>query len=178
MAIKSRRYTYRKVFSTGGAKPGIDRFNGGWGGGMTGWGGHNAFFSCRSRPAHHILCSLMCKHNQRVKRSLNCYLSRLSWATSWENLFMPYANNKDADQPAHQRSLISVFVSRCLDSITPLNFKPLASLFSWAGWFESYLVASSGRQIFSWRGYHVSWSKVKLICCKDSFQGLNKKNWK
>ena len=25
------------------------------------------------------------------------------WATSWENLFLPYANNKDADQPAHLR---------------------------------------------------------------------------
>ena len=33
---------------------------------------------------------------------------------------MPYANNKDADQPAHPRSLISVFVVRCLDSIFPL----------------------------------------------------------
>ena len=31
---------------------------------------------------------------------------------------MPYANNKDADQPAHSRSLISVFVIRCLDSIS------------------------------------------------------------
>ena len=30
---------------------------------------------------------------------------------------MPYANNKDADQPAHPRSLISTFVVRCLDSI-------------------------------------------------------------
>ena len=26
---------------------------------------------------------------------------------------MPYANNKDADQPAHPRSLISTFVVRC-----------------------------------------------------------------
>ena len=26
------------------------------------------------------------------------------WATSWENLFMPYANNKGADQHAHPRS--------------------------------------------------------------------------
>ena len=34
--------------------------------------------------------------------------------------FMPYANNKGADQPAHPRSLISAFVFRCLDSITPL----------------------------------------------------------
>ena len=42
------------------------------------------------------------------------------WATSWENLFMSYANNKDAEQPAHPRSLISVFVVRCLDSIIPL----------------------------------------------------------
>ena len=31
-------------------------------------------------------------------------------ATSWENLFMPYANNKGADQPAHPRSLISAFI--------------------------------------------------------------------
>ena len=30
---------------------------------------------------------------------------------------MPYANNKGADQPAHPRSLISIFVVRCLDSI-------------------------------------------------------------
>ena len=30
---------------------------------------------------------------------------------------MPYANNKGADQPAHPRSLISVFVVRSLDSI-------------------------------------------------------------
>ena len=30
--------------------------------------------------------------------------------------FMLYANNKDADQPAHPHSLISVFIVRCLDS--------------------------------------------------------------
>ena len=29
---------------------------------------------------------------------------------------MLYANNKDADQPAHQRSLISVFIVRWLDN--------------------------------------------------------------
>ena len=33
---------------------------------------------------------------------------------------MPYANNKGADQPAHVRRLISLFVVRCLDSIMPL----------------------------------------------------------
>ena len=28
------------------------------------------------------------------------------WATSWENLFLPCANSKGADQPVHLRSLI------------------------------------------------------------------------
>ena len=40
--------------------------------------------------------------------------------TSWENLFLSYANNKGADQPAHPRSLISTCVFRCLDSIISL----------------------------------------------------------
>ena len=49
-------------------------------------------------------------------------------AMSWENLFMPYANNKGADQPAHPRSLISTFVVRCLDSIIPLVSIPEISI--------------------------------------------------
>ena len=61
--------------------------------------------------------------------------------------FMPYANNKGADQPARMRSLIRAFVVCCLYSIIPIlakskKFKTLASLCSWAGWFESYLVAN------------------------------------
>ena len=32
-----------------------------------------------------------------------------------------YANNKGADQPAHLRSLLSIFIDRCLDSIIYLN---------------------------------------------------------
>ena len=72
------------------------------------------------------------------------------WATWRENLFLPYANNKGADQPAHDpRSLISTFIVRCLDSIIPQgyvseisNFKPLPSTCSWAGRFESTLVAN------------------------------------
>ena len=36
---------------------------------------------------------------------------------------MPYANNKGTDQPAHPRSLISVFVVRCLDSIISLDVR-------------------------------------------------------
>ena len=59
----------------------------------------------------------------------NVYLMKLTsdryscifiWAMSWENLFMPYANNKGADQPVHPHSLISAFVVRCLDSRIPL----------------------------------------------------------
>ena len=33
---------------------------------------------------------------------------------------MPYANNKGADQSDYPRSLIIIFVIRCLDSIIPL----------------------------------------------------------
>ena len=37
-----------------------------------------------------------------------------------KNLFLPYANDKGADQPAHPHSLISTFVVRCLDRIIRL----------------------------------------------------------
>ena len=41
-----------------------------------------------------------------------------------------YANNKGADQPVHQRGLISVFVVRCLDSIIPLlSISKISSLY-------------------------------------------------
>ena len=44
----------------------------------------------------------------------------LIWAMLWENLFMSYANNKVADQPAYTHSLINTFVVHCLDSIISL----------------------------------------------------------
>ena len=57
-------------------------------------------------------------------------LAFLIWATSWENLLMPYANIKGADQPAHPRSLISAFVVCCLDSIIPLvSVSEMSSLY-------------------------------------------------
>ena len=46
------------------------------------------------------------------------------WATSWQNLFMLYVSNKDADQPVHPHSLISAFVVRCLDSILSILLNP------------------------------------------------------
>ena len=44
----------------------------------------------------------------------------IKWAMSWENLLLPYANNKAGDQPAHLRSLISDFVVHYLDSVISL----------------------------------------------------------
>ena len=46
-------------------------------------------------------------------------LSIIIWATSWENLFMTYANNKGADQPAHPQSDQRLYFP-CLDSIIPI----------------------------------------------------------
>ena len=63
--------------------------------------------------------------------------SHYIWATSWENLFLQFVNNKGADQPAHPRGLISTFVVRCLDSIIPLL--PISEI---SGRFESTLVAN------------------------------------
>ena len=51
------------------------------------------------------------------------------WATPCENLFLPYANNKGADQPAHPRCLSSAFVFRCLDrTISLVSISEIPSL--------------------------------------------------
>ena len=43
---------------------------------------------------------------------------------------MPYANSKDADQPAHPCNLIGAFVVHCLDSIIPLvSISKISSLY-------------------------------------------------
>ena len=61
--------------------------------------------------------------------------------------FMLYANKKDADQPAHPRSLISAFVVRFLDSIIPIRTKPRISRFQ---------LASVAEQA----GLKLNWSKI------------------
>ena len=45
------------------------------------------------------------------------------------NLFLPYANNKGADQPAHSHSLISTFIVCYLHSIIPSLAKTEISRF-------------------------------------------------
>ena len=49
-------------------------------------------------------------------------IKELIWATSWENLFVPYANNKDAKE-----MFISTFVVHCLNSIIPILAKSIIS---------------------------------------------------
>ena len=91
------------------------------------------------------------------------YFYLIIWATSWENLFLPYANNKDADQPAHPRSLINVFVIRCLDSLIRLvsmseisglllvsGRKPRRQVFSCWGSYNNLLNLVSA-QVTAWR---------------------------
>ena len=39
------------------------------------------------------------------------------WASTRENLYSGFVNNKAADQPAHLRTLVSVFVIYILESI-------------------------------------------------------------
>ena len=79
----------------------------------------------------------------------------LIWATSWENLFMPYANNKSTDQPVHPCSLISAFVVHCLDSIFPLvSISKISSLYLAPVAVQAGLSlpgCKPRRQIFLWR---------------------------
>ena len=106
-----------------------------------------------------------------VSRNSEIPMHCQKWATSWENLFMPYANNKGADQPARPRSLISAFAVRCLDSIIPTlvlqhpTFQDsglLTSVAEQAGLshcLKAYLVVKAQRQGFSWRGSKL-WNKA------------------
>ena len=88
--------------------------------------------------------SLRCPHGEslgpylpikRTAKTLNesllgthATLLVLSRGGSYEQLnrktFMPFANNKDADQPGHPRCLISIFVIHCLESRIPIAAIP------------------------------------------------------
>ena len=54
---------------------------------------------------------MMCCAVSRMFWIIRKHLTETNWATSREHLFMPYANNKGADQPAHLRNQISAFVN-------------------------------------------------------------------
>ena len=76
-------------------------------------------YSLRNENVHEMQQSYKSSHTVNKKIISNIVtlwyrfwseLICIKWASSWENLFMPYANNKGADQPALPRSLISTFV--------------------------------------------------------------------
>ena len=69
---------------------------------------------------------------------------------------MPYANNKDADQPAHPRSLISVFVLRFLDNIIPIVATPKISRLLLAYVAEQVVLSLSLSQTPT-TGFLVAW---------------------
>ena len=74
-----------------------------------------------------------------------CFCSFLHiWATSWENQFMPYANNKDADQPARICAVWSV----------PLLFAAEISVIPLVSVQAGLSLPSRKlrRQVFWWRG--------------------------
>ena len=66
-----------------------------------------------------------------------------------KSVFKPYANNKDTDQPAHPRSLISVFVVRCRDSLTLIVAIPETS---------RLLQASVAKQV----DLYLTWSQTSV----------------
>ena len=102
--------------------------------------------------AHIVMC-----------RSNYCYVwwcrLDLQWTLTQENLSLGFANNKGADQPAHQRRLIGAFVISFLESIIfklamgdRWHFNFLDSLCSWGDWFESHFVGNPEDRFLSHRG--------------------------
>ena len=77
-----------------------------------------------------------------------CFLSVHGWQLDrdYKNLSSVICNNKCADQPAHQRSLISNFVVCFLDEsylhLLREKFQFLASLFSRRDWFKTRFVGN------------------------------------
>ena len=84
------------------------------------------------------------------------------WAMSWENLFMPYAKKKGADQPVHLCSLISAFIVPCLNSIIPqVSISKISSL------YLASVVVHAGLSL-SWSqtpktGFLVTWLIMDLL---------------
>ena len=81
----------------------------------------------------------------------------IMWATSWENLVYAICEqqrHRSACTSAQSDQRLCCSLLRLYYTYTYYiqNFKSLASPCSWAGRFESYLVANPRRQVFSWRG--------------------------
>ena len=78
-----------------------------------------SIFSAITQTSHIVACPF------HSAVSMKYHAPDTIWAKSWENLFMAYANNKDADQTVQvSRSLIHLFVVCCLYCIICLVAKP------------------------------------------------------
>ena len=75
---------------------------------------------------------IYCHKFLTLSNQMLCYIRNKLCAFKWmfryeplheKTCFMPYVNNKGADQSAHARSLISAFVVHCLDSTIPILAK-------------------------------------------------------
>ena len=88
--------------------------------------------------SHLISCSAPSPFNRELLH-LSCIMRKPVYAI---------CEQKDADQPAHLCSLISIFIIRCLDGIMPLvpiseiSSLALASFCSCTDWFLPYLVGN------------------------------------
>ena len=91
---------------------------------------------------------------------------KIIWALSWKNLFLPYANNKGADQP-DQHLCCSLLRQYNICSCCVLNFKTIASLCGCAGRFESYLVANPKTGFLVTRLISFLLSQAHLLCLFD-----------
>ena len=86
-----------------------------------------------------------------------CLLFKIFSTRSWENVSYAICERQScrsactSTQPDCNQHLC------CSDSITPLLpniqcFKTLARICTWAGWYESYLVANPWRHFYLWHG--------------------------
>ena len=86
-------------------------------------------------------------------------------------MFIPYANNNWADQPAHPCSLISTFVVHCLDSIIPLvSITEISSL---------YLASVAEQASLSLTRPQTPRTGILLmkLICPQRYVGRVKRNW-
>ena len=106
---------------------------------------------------------------------------KVKWAASWETLYMSYANNKGAGQPALPHSLISAFVDRCLNSIVSLVSKfaiswlSLASVaeqaglsITWSNAYWSLIQELEEDNTDKWLNYFSNYSLVNINCGASS----------
>ena len=76
---------------------------------------------------------------------------------------MSYAYNKDADHPAHPRSLISAFIVHCLDSIMSLD--------SIAEISRLYLASVAAQTCCAWRGQKLP--KTRFVMSRLVYSGVS-----